>query len=105
VSRLSPVAHNVESSDNLADSEESKNFSSRHTIESQLLLIGAAQTGQEGLRGRDVKIPKVGRVAENVNDGLEVGLESSQVTGLGVSELCFHETDRLLLTEESSSGL
>lgn len=92
VSRLSPVAHDVESSNDFADGEESKDFSGSDTVESQVLLVGAAQTTQKALGGGNVHVAEVGRVAENVDDRLEVGLESSQVTVQGISGLGFYKS-------------
>lgn len=94
VSRLSPVAHDVASSNDLANSEESEDLSGSHTIESQLLLVGVAQTAEKGLGGGDVHVAKVGGVADNVDDGLEVGLESSQVAEVSISEPSSYDTSK-----------
>lgn len=74
VSRLAAVSNNVHATDDLANGEEANDLSGGDTGDGQLLGASVADTGEksrgggEGLEG--------GGVAD---EGLEVGLESSQV--------------------------
>lgn len=79
----SPVSHNLPPADHLTDCEESQNLRSRHTVESQGLLVGFAQASHELLRVGDVDVLEGGGVAEGVDQGLEVGLECRQASVYG----------------------
>lgn len=105
VRNLPPVADNVHSSDNLADSEETKNLSGGDTGKCDLLGVGTADAVQDVLRREGA-----GRgVAGGVKEVLEVGLEGSQVA-VGTSKLAgglwFRSVDFIdgILTEGSCSG-
>lgn len=75
VRNLSPVADNVQSSDDLADGEETKNLSGGDTGKCDLLGVGAADAVQDVLRRE-----RAGRgVAGGVEEVLEVGLEGSHI--------------------------
>jgi hypothetical protein len=81
VSSLAPVANNVHATDHLADGEESNDLGDGNTGESNLLGVGVANAGQEALGRGHAEVLDSGRVAEDVDQGLEVGLEGGQGTG------------------------
>lgn len=81
VSRLAPVADNVHTTDHLADGEEANNLGSGNTEESDLLGVGVADAGQEALGRGHAEVLDRSRVLEDVDEGLEVGLEGGQGTG------------------------
>lgn len=75
VRSLPPIADNVQSSDDLADGEETKNLSGGDTGKCDLLGVGAADAVQDVLRREGA-----GRgVAGGVEEVLEVGLEGSHI--------------------------
>lgn len=76
---LAPVSNNLASADHLADGEESQNLGSGHANESQLLLVHVAYPDQNVLRG-NVEVLQSRRVAETVDQGLEVRLEGGEVS-------------------------
>jgi hypothetical protein len=80
VSSLAPVSNDVHAADHLADGEEANDLSSGNTEESDLLGVGVANAGQEALRRGNAKVLDGGRVAEDIDQGLEVGLEGGQGT-------------------------
>ncbi len=81
VSRLAPVADNVHATNHLADGEEANDLGGGNTDESDLLGVGVADTGQEGLGRGHAEVLDGGRVLEDVDEGLEVWLEGGQGTG------------------------
>lgn len=81
VSSLAPVTDDVHAADNLADGEEANDLSGGNTEESDLLGVGIANAVQEALGRGHAEVLDVGGVAEDVGQGLEVGLEGGQGTG------------------------
>lgn len=107
VRSLAPVADNVHATDHLANSEETNDLSSSDTGEGQLLGAGVTDAGQEALGRREVEALDGGRVAGDVDQGLEVGLEGGQSTGYPVLDtgVGMGVLMRLgQLTEETCSG-
>lgn len=78
VSSLAPVANNVHATDHLTDGEETKDLGSGNANQGKLLRAGVAGTGQEVLGRGEVQALDGGRVAGDVDQGLEVGLEGGQ---------------------------
>lgn len=107
VSSLAPVANNVHATDHLTDGEETKDLGSGNTNQSELLRAGVAGTGQEVLGRGEVKALDGGRVAGDIDQGLEVGLESGQGAGRKVVRL-WEANSKFMVegfhTEESCSG-
>lgn len=77
VFRLAPVSNKVETTDDLADSEETDHLGGGDTGEGHLLRAGVADAGQEVL-GRGQALDS-GGVLGGVDQGLEVGLEGGHV--------------------------
>lgn len=77
VFRLAPVTDKVETTDDLANSEETDDLSGGDTGEGHLLGAGVADAGQEVLGGGQVL--DSGGVLGGVDQGLEVGLEGGNV--------------------------
>lgn len=80
MSSLAPVANDVHAADHLADGEEANDLSGGNTDESNLLGVGVANAGQETLGRGHAEVLDGGGVAEDVDQGLEVGLEGGQGT-------------------------
>lgn len=78
VSSLAPVSDNVHAADHLADGEEANDLGGGDTDEGNLLGVGVANAGQETLGRGHAEVLDGGRVADDVNQGLEVGLEGGQ---------------------------
>lgn len=83
VFRLAAVSDKVETTDDLADSEETKNFGGGDTGEGHLLGAGVTDASQEVLGGGQV-LDGSG-VLGGVDKGLEVGLEGGHVAAKRVS--------------------
>lgn len=79
VSDLAAVTNQVHATDDLANSEETNHLGGGDTDQSELLGASVADTGEE-VCGRDVQGLQGSRVAGSVDQRLEVGLESGQVT-------------------------
>lgn len=105
VGRLSPVANNVETTDDFTDCEKSDNLRSGNAGKGDLLLVGVADAGQNTLRGNDVGVLEGSRVAERVEQRLEVGLESGRAPKIKLVDVESFEGDALKkpLTGESCS--
>lgn len=101
VGRLSPVANNVETTDDFTDCEKSDNLCSGNAGKGDLLLVGVADTGQNTLRGNDVGVLEGSRVAERVEQRLEVGLESGRAPGIKLVDVERYDGDDL---EEATYG-
>jgi hypothetical protein len=76
---VSPVADNVHPTDDLADCEKSDNLRGGDTGQSDLLLVGVTDAGKDILWG-DGGVLEGCRVANSVDQRLEVGLESSRAS-------------------------
>lgn len=72
VRRVPPVTDNVPSADHLANGEETDDLGEGDTSQGNLLGIGVADPGQDGL-GSAGKILQVGGVDERPEEGLEGG--------------------------------
>ena len=78
VSSLAPVSDNVHAANHLTDGEEANDLGGGDTDESNLLGVGVANAGQEALGRGHAEVLDGGRVANDVDQGLEVGLEGGQ---------------------------
>lgn len=81
VSSLAPVSDNVHTADHLTNGEEANDLGSGDTDESNLLGVGVANAGQEALGRGQAEVLDGGRVADDIDQGLEVGLEGGQGAG------------------------
>lgn len=79
VLRVAPVADNVHSADHFADGEESDHLRSSDTRQSDFLLVGIADASEDILGRDEVGVLEGGRVAEGIDQRLEVRLEGSHV--------------------------
>lgn len=106
VLNLAPVTNNVHATNHLPNSEETNNLSSGDTSKGHLLGAGVTDAGQEVLRRGEVEVLDGGGVAEDVDQGLEVGLEGGQGTTCQLLAAAVEiGIDRLgELTEETCSG-
>jgi len=82
---LAAVADQVPTTDHLTNGEETNDLSSGDTGKGKLLGAGVADTGQEVLGRGEADGLEGGGVASDVDQRLEVGLESGHVAGERIS--------------------
>lgn len=82
VRNLPAVANDVHPTDHLTDSEESNDLCGGDTSESNLLLVGIADAGQNALTRWDVKVLDGSGIAGGIDKRLEVRLECGQVSDM-----------------------
>ena len=104
VSSLAPVADNVQATDHLADGEEAKDLGGGHTSQGKLLRASVAGTSQEVLGRGEVEALDGGRVAGDVDQGLEVGLEGGgRAVEIGMVK-SWEQVDGNLIAEAEREG-
>lgn len=101
VSSLSPVANDVETADNFTDCEKSDNLRSGNAGNGDLLLVGVADAGQNTLWGNNIGVLEGSRVAERVEQRLEVGLESGRAPDIKLVDVQSYNGDDI---EEATYG-
>lgn len=80
VGGLAAVANDVHATNHLTNGEESKDLGGGDTEESNLLGVGVADAVQHALGGGHLEVLNGGRVAHDVDQRLEVGLEGGHGT-------------------------